>query len=115
MPARDVVEVRGRKPTVADARGDSPFLLVWVDPESYLAPPAAGHLLETLERSPGAALVLPVSNEPWTEEVRHAPSFAYSTPSGLVEAARAGAASAASSFPVASPRSPVFEIGRAHV
>ena len=115
MPARDVVEVRGRKPTVADARGDSPLLLVWADPESYLAPPAAGHLLETLERSPEAALVLPVSNEPWTEEVRHAPSFAYSTPTGLLEAAaaHAGAASAASSFPVASPRSPVFAVRRA--
>ncbi|HEX9302874.1 MAG TPA: class I SAM-dependent methyltransferase [Thermoanaerobaculia bacterium] len=113
IPARGVFEVRGRKPTVGDAGGDSPLLLVWADPEAYLAPPAAGHLLETLERFPEAAMVLPVSNEPWTEEIRHAPSFAYSTPSGLLEAAAAVAASAAASFPVASPRSPVFAVRRA--
>jgi len=113
IPARGVFEVRGRKPTVADARGDSPVVLVWADPEAYLAPSAAGHLLETLERFPEAALVLPVSNEPWTEEIRHAPSFAYSTPSGFLEASLAVARSAAPSFPVASPRSPVFVVRRA--
>ncbi|HEY3173374.1 MAG TPA: methyltransferase domain-containing protein [Thermoanaerobaculia bacterium] len=113
IPARDVVEVRGRKPAVVDARGDSPLLLVWADPEAYLAPAAAQHLLETLESFPDADLVLPVSNEPWSEEVRNAPSFAYSTPSGLLEVARGSAESAAPSFPVASPRSPVFAVRRA--
>ena len=53
-------------------------------------------------------LVLPVSNESWTEETRRAPPFAYSTPTGLAQAAERAAASPEPPFPVESPRSPVF-------
>jgi 2-polyprenyl-3-methyl-5-hydroxy-6-metoxy-1,4-benzoquinol methylase len=112
MPARSVCEVRGRKPTIADLAGDAPLLLVWADPEAYLAPAAAERLVATLDAFPAADVVLPVSNEAWTDEARRAPSFSYSTPSGLLEAARFAADSAAPPFPVQSPRSPVFAARR---
>lgn len=108
MPARRICEVRGRKPVVADLAGEAPSVLVWADPEAYLPPVAAERLLATLDAFPGAELVLPVSNEAWTDDVRKAPPFAYSTPSGLLEVARLAADSAAAPFPVLSPRSPVF-------
>ncbi|HEY6066530.1 MAG TPA: class I SAM-dependent methyltransferase [Thermoanaerobaculia bacterium] len=112
MPARRLSEVRGRKPVVADLAGEAPLVLVWADPEAYLPPAAGERLIETLQAFPAADLVLPVSNEAWTDEVRHAPSFAYSTPSGLLEAARLTAESAAPPFAVRSPRSPVFAARR---
>jgi 2-polyprenyl-3-methyl-5-hydroxy-6-metoxy-1,4-benzoquinol methylase len=113
MRARRITETRGRRPLVADAAGDAPIVLVWADPEAYLAPVAAHRLVATLDLFPSADLVLPVSNEAWTDELRRAPAFAYSTPSGLVEAAQAAAEAEGSPFPVASPRSPVFAARRA--
>jgi 2-polyprenyl-3-methyl-5-hydroxy-6-metoxy-1,4-benzoquinol methylase len=112
MPARRISEVRGRKPVVADLVGEAPLVIVWADPEAYLAPAAADRLVTTLDAFPGADLVMPVSNEGWTEEVRRAPSFAYSTPSGLLEVARLAADTAAPPYPVDSPRSPVFAARR---
>lgn len=112
MPARRLSEVRGRKPVIADLAGVAPLVIVWADPEAYLPPTAAQRLVATLDAFPGADVVLPVSNEAWTDEVRQAPSFAYSTPSGLLEAARLAADSAAPPFPVQSPSSPVFAARR---
>ncbi|HEY3170156.1 MAG TPA: class I SAM-dependent methyltransferase [Thermoanaerobaculia bacterium] len=113
VAASRFTEVRGRKPVVADAAGDSPLVLVWAEPEAYLAPPAARRLVATLDAFPSADLVLPVSNEAWTGDTRRAPPFAYSTPSALIEAARLAADSASSPFPLPDPRSPVFVARRA--
>ena len=113
IPARRLSEVRGRRPVVSDLAGDAPLVLVWADPEAYLAPAAAERLVATLEAFPGADLVLPVSNEGLTDDVRQAPPFTYSTPSELAETARLAADSATSPFPVLSPRSPVFAARRA--
>jgi SAM-dependent methyltransferase len=110
--ARRLIEVRQRQPVVADAAGESPVVLAWADPEAYLAAPAAARLLETLDSLPAADLVLPVSNEPWSEELRRAPPFAYSTPSTLAQAAALAAAAAAVPFPLDAPRSPVFAVRR---
>lgn len=112
MPARRISEVHGRKPVVADLAGDEAVVLVWADPEAYLSPAAADRLFATLDAFPSVDLVLPVSNEAWTDELRLAPAFAYSTPSGLLEAARVAADSAAPPFPLLSPRSPVFAARR---
>jgi 2-polyprenyl-3-methyl-5-hydroxy-6-metoxy-1,4-benzoquinol methylase len=87
--------------------------LVWADPEAYLAPPAAARLLATLERSDGVDLVLPVSNEPWAEETRRPPPFAYSTPSALVETAESAARTGDAAFPLDRPRSSVYAVRRA--
>ncbi len=92
--------------------GASPLVLVWSDPEAYLAPPAARRLLATLDLFPQADVVLPVSNEAWTEETRQGPPVTYSTPSGLVEAAQLAADSPAPPFPVSNPRSPVYAVRR---
>lgn len=108
----EVLEVRGRRPTVADAGGNSPVVLVWADPEAYLAPAAAQRLVATLDACPDAELVLPVSNESWMEETRRAPAFAYSTPTGLAQAAERAAGCRDLPFPVTSPRSPVFAARR---
>jgi 2-polyprenyl-3-methyl-5-hydroxy-6-metoxy-1,4-benzoquinol methylase len=113
MPARRISEVHDRKPVVADLAGRAPLVVVWADPEAYLAPSAAGQLIATLEAFPGADLVMPVSNEAWTDEARRPPSFAYSTPTGLLEVARLAADSAAPPFLVDVPRSPVFAARRA--
>lgn len=113
MPARRRSEVFGRRPLVADLEGDAPFVLVWADPEAFLPPAAGERLVATLDADPGADLVLPVSNEGATEEVRRPPAFAYSTPSGLLEAAQLAAQSAGAPFPVPSPSSPVFAARRA--
>ena len=112
LPARLVVEARGRRPLVSDLAGNAPAVLVWSDPEAYLAPVAAERLLETLHATPTADLVLPVSNEAWADELRRAPAFSYSTPSGLVEAAQIAAAANEPAFAVRSPRSPVFAARR---
>ncbi len=98
---------------MADAAGDAPLLLVQADPESYLLPEPAFRLLRGLSRSEEMDLLLPVSNEPWTEEARSAPPFAYATPRLLEEAARFLAANAPPLRPAASPRSPVFAVKRA--
>ena len=85
---------------------------MWADPEAYLAPAAARRLIATLDASPDVDLVLPVSNEPWTEEIRRAPPFAYSTPTGLAQAAERASASLEPPFLVVVPRSPVFAARR---
>lgn len=87
-------------------------MLVWADPESYLAPAAAGRLVSTLEARPDADLVLPVSNESWMEETRRAPASAYSTPTGLARAAERAAQSREPPFSLVSARSPVFAVRR---
>ena len=111
LPFRTLTDTRGRRPTVADARGDAPIVLVEADPEAYLVPLAAGRLIEAVE-APGRNLVLPVTNEPWTEEARCAPPFAYHTPSLLEEAARHLAARSSVARPSSSPRSPVYAVRR---
>ena len=58
-------------------------------------------------------LVVPVSNEPWAEEARGAPPFAYSTPSGLLAAAESAARTEAAAFPLLRPRSSVYAVRRA--
>ncbi len=111
LPFRTLTDARGRRPTVADARGDSPVVLVQADPEAYLVPLVAERLLESVQ-APGKNLVLPVSNEPWTEEARCAPGFAYHTPSLLEEAARELAARPSAVLPASAPRSPVYAVRR---
>jgi SAM-dependent methyltransferase len=81
------------------------------DPEAYLLPEAARRLIGAVENGL-APLVLPVSNEPWSEETRGAPPFAYHTPSLLEEAVRFLASSSPSPRPAASPRSGVFAVAR---
>ena len=110
LPYRTLTDTRGRPPTVADARGDAPVVLVQADPEAYLVPLAAWRLVESVQA--GRSLVLPVTNEPWTEEARCAPPFAYHTPSLLEEAARYVAAEPSVARPAASPRSPVYAVRR---
>jgi len=105
-------ETPGRRPTVADAAGDSPVLLVQADPESYLLPVAARRLVAALSEGSGAAMVLPVTNEPWTEAARAAPPFPYTTPRLLEEAAEGVAAGAGPLRDAADPRSPVFAVRR---
>ncbi|MFN2387948.1 MAG: class I SAM-dependent methyltransferase [Thermoanaerobaculia bacterium] len=100
----------GQALTVAEARGESPFVLIQADPESYLLPRAAQRLLAGLAE--GAEIVIPVSNEPWTEEARAAPPFAYTTPSQLEEAVEAAARGAGSRFPASGGASPVFALRR---
>src|SRR6266540_3113412 len=111
LPFRTLTDTRGRRPTVGDARGDAPIVLVEADPEAYLVPLAAGRLIEAVE-APGRSLVLPVTNEPWTEEARCAPAFAYHTPSLLEEAARHLAARPSVARLSSSPRSPVYAVRR---
>jgi 2-polyprenyl-3-methyl-5-hydroxy-6-metoxy-1,4-benzoquinol methylase len=58
------------------------------------------------------AVALPVSNEPWCEEARAAPPFAYHTPALLEEAVRYFASSPPSLRAAASPRSAVYAARR---
>jgi 2-polyprenyl-3-methyl-5-hydroxy-6-metoxy-1,4-benzoquinol methylase len=111
LPFRTLTDARGRRPTVADVRGDSPVVLVQADPEAYLVPLAAHRLLEAVE-APGRNLVLPVTNEPWTEEARGAPGFTYHTPSLLEEAARLLATRPSALRAASAPRSPVYAVRR---
>jgi 2-polyprenyl-3-methyl-5-hydroxy-6-metoxy-1,4-benzoquinol methylase len=104
-------DARGRRPAVADARGAAPIVLVQADPEAYLLPTAAGRLLEAVA-SANRDLVLPVTNEPWSEEARGAPVFAYHTPALLEEAVREVASRPAPVRLAAAPRSPVFAVRR---
>ncbi len=102
-------DVWSRRPIVADAAGTAPHVLIHADPEAYLPPAAAVRLLQTLDRAP---LAVPVTNEPWCEEARSAPSFAYHTPFLLEEAAAQIAAAAGAARPLREPRSPVFAARR---
>src|SRR5262245_61052919 len=111
IPFRRKTDARGRRPVVADAAGDAPFVLVQADPEAYLLPEAAERLLAAAESGP-AGVVLPVSNEPWCEETRAVPPFAYSTPSLLEEAVRAMASSSEPPRPAISPKSAIFAARR---
>jgi len=98
---------------VRDAAGDSPIVLVHADPEAYLVPEAADRLVRDLEADPALEIVVPVSNEPWCEEARRAPPFAYLTPTLLVEAAAEIARGAGALRPSAAPASPVYAVRRA--
>jgi len=111
LPFQRKTDVRGRHPAVADALGDAACVLVVSDPEAYLLPEAARRLIGAVGNGL-APLVLPVSNEPLSEETRGAPPFTYHTPSLLDEAVRFLAASSPSPRPAASPRSGVFAVGR---
>jgi SAM-dependent methyltransferase len=105
-------ETPGRVPTVADAAGESPVLLVLADPEAFLLPEVGRRMVRGLAERPDLALILPVSNEPWTEEARRVPPFAYSTPTLLAEAAAFLADSAGPLRPCAEPASPAFAVRR---
>ena len=111
LPCGTRSDLRGRRPTLADAGGHSPLLLVQSDPEAFLLPEAAFRLLVKLGQ-PGRDVLLPVSNEPWSEEARCAPPFAYHTPSLLEEAVRFVASSTSEARRAHSPRSPVFAVRR---
>jgi 2-polyprenyl-3-methyl-5-hydroxy-6-metoxy-1,4-benzoquinol methylase len=107
LPSGSRTQTRGRRPTVADAAGQAPIVLVIADPEAYLVPEAARRLVAALGET-GADMALPVSNEPWFEGARCAPPFAYHTPALLEEAAAAIASGAAPPRLAGDPRSPVF-------
>jgi 2-polyprenyl-3-methyl-5-hydroxy-6-metoxy-1,4-benzoquinol methylase len=112
IPARCRTEARGRIPAVAHARGQAPILLVHADPEAYLLPEAAERLLFTLQSRPETDVVLPVSNEPWSEEARASPPFLYLTPSQLAQAVAAIAGTRPAPRPCFSPRSAVYAVRR---
>jgi SAM-dependent methyltransferase len=97
---------------VSDAAGESPIVLVHADPEAFLVPSAVERLVAALEADPALELVVPVSNEPWCEEARRAPPFAYLTPTLLAEAAAAIARDAGPLRPAAAPASPVYAVRR---
>jgi 2-polyprenyl-3-methyl-5-hydroxy-6-metoxy-1,4-benzoquinol methylase len=92
--------------------GEAPLVLVHADAEAYLLPEVGMRLLEALGARPDLDLVLPVSNEPWCEEARLAPPFAYVTPTLMAEAAAFVAASAGPLRPAAAPASPVYAVRR---
>jgi 2-polyprenyl-3-methyl-5-hydroxy-6-metoxy-1,4-benzoquinol methylase len=111
LPARRKVEIAGRPPVVADASGDAPWVLVIADPEAYLAPPAARRLLASAAGST-ADLVVPVTNEPWSEATRGTPPFVYHNPTLLVRASEAAAQAPSALVEDAAPRSPVYAVRR---
>ncbi|MGH9399418.1 MAG: methyltransferase domain-containing protein [Thermoanaerobaculia bacterium] len=111
LPCGERTEVWGRPPVVADARGRAPAVLVIADPEAYLVAEAANALAAALEES-SADVALPVSNEPWSEDARVAPPFAYHTPTLLEKAAAAVRAAAGPPRPARDARSPVFAVRR---
>jgi 2-polyprenyl-3-methyl-5-hydroxy-6-metoxy-1,4-benzoquinol methylase len=111
LPAAVRREARDRRPTVGDAAGESPTVLVVADPEAYLVPRAARRLLAALSED-GVDVALPVSNEPWCEEGRRPPPFPYQTPSLLEEAAAAVADAGVSLRPARDPQSAVFATRR---
>ena len=111
LPAEARTEARGCRPTVGDAAGRAPAVLVVADPEAYLVPLAARRLLAALSEG-GADVALPVSNEPWSEEGRTPPPFAYHTPALLEEAAEAVAASQVPARPALAARGAVFAARR---
>ncbi len=111
LPCAVRTDAPGRRPTVGDARGEAPNVLVQADPEAYLLPEAARRLLEEVA-VPGQDVVLPVTNEPWSEEARGAPAFAYHTPVLLEEAVREIASRPVPARPACAPRSPVYAVRR---
>jgi|SRR5450759_2178729 len=111
IPFLGMTDARGRRPAVADARGEAPVVLVQADPEAYLLPEAALRLVEAIA-IPGRDVVVPVTNEPWSEEARGAPAFAYHTPTLLEEAVREMASRPAPVRHAAAARSPVFAVRR---
>jgi SAM-dependent methyltransferase len=98
---------------VADAHGDAPVVLVHADAEAFLLPEAARRLVSGLSAHAELSLLLPVTNEPWTEEARTTPPFLYSTPTLLAEAVAAVAARGEPLRACADPASPVFAVRRA--
>src|SRR5437868_2674097 len=110
LPARARTETPGRAPAVADAAGHSDIVLVVADPECYVLPEVGERLVRGLAGRPDLSLVLPVSNEPWTEEARRAPPFVYMTPTQLAEAVAYVASLPGGLRPSESPSSPVFAI-----
>lgn len=111
LPCEVGTEVSRRRPTVSDAAGHAPVVLVVADPEAYLVPVAAGRLVAALDEADADA-ALPVSNEPWSPDTRGAPPFEYHTPSLLEEAAAAVASTPSRPRPALDPRSPVFAVRR---
>ena len=109
LPARARTDAFDRVPVVAEAAGDSPLLLVIADPEAYLLPDPAMRLVSGLAARSDFDVLLPVSNEPETEEARAAPPFVYPTPTLLAEAAAFVAASAGPLRRSSAPDSPVFD------
>ena len=97
---------------MAQAAGDSSTVLVQADAEAYVLPEVARRLVSRLAEHSEIALVLPVSNEPWTEEARVVPPFLYSTPTLLREAAAAIAGRGGELRAAASPASPIYAIRR---
>jgi 2-polyprenyl-3-methyl-5-hydroxy-6-metoxy-1,4-benzoquinol methylase len=112
LPAARRTETAGRAPRVEDAGGESPIVLVHADAEAYLLPEVGRRLVSQLSEHPEVSVVLPVTNEPWTEEARLAPPFSYSTPTLLREAAASCAAGAAILRVASSPASPTFAVRR---
>lgn len=102
----------GRTPRVGDAAGDAGIVLVQADAEAYMLPEVALRLVRTLAAHAEISLLVPVTNEPWSEEARATPPFLYSTPTLLAEAAAAVAAAAGPPRAASAPRSPVFAIRR---
>jgi len=86
---------------------------VIADPEAYLLPDPAMRLVSGLAARSDFDVLLPVSNEPETEEARAAPPFVYPTPTLLAEAAAFVAASAGPLRRSSAPDSPVFAARRA--
>jgi trans-aconitate methyltransferase len=76
-------------------------------------PEAAGRLIRALEADSGLELAIPVTNEPWCEEARRAPPFAYLTPTLLAEAAASIARDAGALRSSSAPASPVYAVRRA--
>ena len=87
-------------------------MLVQADAEAYMLPEVALRLVRTLAAHAEISLLVPVTNEPWSEEARATPPFLYSTPTLLAEAAAAVAAAAGPPRAASAPRSPVFAIRR---
>jgi len=104
--------VEGRDPRIADAAGTAAIVLVHADAEGFLLPEVGRRLVTKLHEHPELSVILPVTNEPWTEEARAAPPFLYSTPTLLRQAVgtvilRGGPLRAS-----VSPASPTFAIRR---
>lgn len=87
-------------------------MLVHADAEAYVLPEAALRLIAGLAANPQLALLLPATNEPWTEEARAAAPFLYTTPTLLREAVESAAARGEPLRPVQAPASPVYAVRR---
>lgn len=108
IPSAVRTEVWDRRPAVSDAAGKAPFVLVVADPEALLLPASAARLVGALGRHPEIDVLLPVSNEPLTEEARGAPAFPYVTPSMLEQSVAEMAWAQGEPRTAAAPRSPVY-------